>query len=103
MTNVKGFTFIVKNYENSYITKGHPTEQLCLPKSRVHAALEMGHNDRYAGLMAAKITKQRIRFSFWFPDMDKLIREYCKSCAVCQMRAPVRIRDHIPITPIGRR
>ena len=62
----------------------------------------MGHDASYAGHMPAKSTKQRIRLSFWFPEMDKLVREYCKTCSVCQLRAPIRTRDRVPITPIPR-
>lgn len=81
---------------------GHPIKQLCLPKSCVHAVLEMGHDAPYSGHMASKSTKQRIRLSFWFPDMDRIVQEYCESCSVCQLRAPVRTKDRVPIIPIPR-
>ena len=61
-----------------------------------------GHDAPYAGHMAAKSTRQRIRLSFWFPDMDKNVQAYCESCPVCQLRAPVRKRDRVSITPIPR-
>ena len=81
---------------------GHSIKQLCLPRSRILAVLQMGHDAPYSGHMAAKSTRQRIRLSFWFPDMEKQVQTYCESCPVCQLRAPVRKRDRVPITPIPR-
>ena len=34
--------------------------------------------------------------------MDKLVREYCESCSVCQLRASIRTRDRVPIIPTSR-
>ena len=81
---------------------GHSIKQLCLPRSRILAVLQMGHDAPYSGHMAAKSTRQRIRLSFWFPDMEKQVQTYCESCPVCQLRAPVRKRDRVPITPIPK-
>ena len=62
----------------------------------------MGHDAPYAGHMASKSTRQRIRMSFWFPDMENRVHAYCESCKVCQLRAPQKIRDRVPIIPIPR-
>ena len=43
---------------------GPSVKHLCLTKSRIHAILQMGHDAPYAGHMATKSTKQRIRLSF---------------------------------------
>ena len=81
---------------------GHKIKQLCLPECRVPIVLEMGHDAPFAGHMAFKATRHRIRLSFWFPKMDERIRSYCTTCSVCQMRAPVKVSDRVPITPIPR-
>jgi len=81
---------------------GHKVKQLCLPESRVPIVLEMGHDAPFAGHMAVKATRHRIRLSFWFPKMEEKIRSYCTTCPVCQMRAPVKVSDRVPITPIPR-
>ena len=62
----------------------------------------MGHDAPYAGHMASKSSRQRIpfRMRFWFPDMENRVHAYCESCKVCQLRAPHKIRDRVPILPI---
>ena len=81
---------------------GQKLKQLCLPDQRIPVVLEMGHDAPYAGHMASRSTRQRIRMSFWFPDMENRVHAYCESCKVCQLRAPQKIRDRVPIIPIPR-
>jgi hypothetical protein len=35
--------------------------------------------------------------------MDVLIRSYCFTCVVCQLRVPVKVSDRMPITTIPRK
>ena len=81
---------------------GHKIIQLCLPDRRVPTVLEMGHDAPFAGHMAFKTTKYRIKLNFWFPEMDRKIKEYCQSCSICQLRAPIKVAHRVPITPIPR-
>ena len=76
---------------------GSQFKQLCLPDQRIPVVLEMGHDAPYAKHMASKSSRQRIRVSFWFPDMENRVRAYCESCKVCQLRTPHKIRDRVPI------
>jgi Pyruvate/2-oxoacid:ferredoxin oxidoreductase delta subunit len=45
-------------------------------------------------------TRNWNQLQFYFPEMDKIVTEYCYSCDVCQRRAPVKVKDGIPIHPI---
>src|SRR6218665_1167738 len=40
--------------------------------------------------------------SFWFPRMEERVREYCSSCPICQLRAPVKVAHRVPIQAIPR-
>ena len=62
----------------------------------------MGHDAPFAGRMAFKATRHRVRLSFWFQNMNERIQQYCTTCATCQLRAPVKVSDRVPITPIPR-
>ena len=42
-------------------------------------------------------TKDHINLSFMWPTMIKDVVDYCRSCEVCQKRAPITFRDRIPI------
>ena len=81
---------------------GHSVKQLCLPDTRVPVVLEVAHDAPFAGHMAFKTTSHRIKLSFWFPKMNERIRSYCSSCTICQLRAPNRVANRVPITPIPR-
>ena len=87
-------------HRNTFL--GHKVKQLCLPECRIPVVLEMGHDAPFAGHMAFKATRHRIILSFWFPKMEERIRSHCITCSVCQMRAPVKVSDRVPITPIPR-
>src|SRR6218665_3341587 len=76
---------------------GHQIEQLCLPESRIGIVLESAHEAPFAGHMAAKTTRDRIRLSFWFPNVEERIQSQCASCLVCQLRAPVKTSHRVPI------
>jgi transposase InsO family protein len=81
---------------------GHSVKQLCLPKERIDKVLSLAHDAAFAGHMALKTTKDRIKLNFWFPNMENIVKEYCESCDICQRHAPLRIAQRVPITPIPR-
>jgi transposase InsO family protein/ribosomal protein L21E len=81
---------------------GHKVNQLCLPEDRIEVVLRVAHDAPCAGHMAFKATRARVKLNFWFPRMDERIREYCASCQICQLRAPIKVADRVPITPIPR-
>jgi len=60
----------------------------------------MGHDAPFAGHLASRLTRQRIRLSFWFPEMDQIIADYCVTCDICQRHAPLRTIDRVPVSPI---
>ena len=62
----------------------------------------MGHDAPYAGRTASKSSRQRIRMSFWFPDMENRVRAYYESCKVCSLGHPYKKKDPVPIVPIPR-
>ena len=81
---------------------GHKVKQLCLPRHRIETVLRLAHDAPFAGHMAYQSTRYRVNLSFWFPDMDRQIKEYCKTCAICQLRSPIKTKERVPITPIPR-
>ena len=108
----KYWELAVRNKKNFYVEDGllhhketlwgHKIVQLCLPETRIPVVLEMGHDAPFAGHMAFRSTKHRIKLNFWFPEMDRRIKEYCMTCTVCQLRAPSKVSQRVPITPISR-
>ncbi len=61
---------------------GYNVQQLVLPESRYPVVLSMAHDAPFAGHMAAKATKNRVKLHFYLPGMDKVVKDYCNSCDV---------------------
>ncbi|GBN65434.1 hypothetical protein AVEN_171142-1 [Araneus ventricosus] len=81
---------------------GDAITQLVLPLSRRAQVLRLAHESVFGSHMGVKKTKERIRYSFYWPMMSREIAEYCKSCKECQLRSPEKMIDKIPITPVLR-
>ncbi|XP_035228920.1 uncharacterized protein LOC118201016 [Stegodyphus dumicola] len=81
---------------------GDSVQQLVLPKSRRKDVLKLAHESVFGAHMGIKKTKERIRYNFYWPNMNNDITEYCLSCEPCQLRSTEKITDRIPITPVLR-
>ena len=71
-------------------------QHLVVPKGRRQALLELRH-DQVGWHLGIRRTKDRIGLNFMWPSMIKDIVQYCRSCEVCQRRAPIMYRDRVPI------
>ena len=71
-------------------------ERLVVPVGRRRALLELAH-DKIGCHLGIRKTKERIGLSFMWPTMIKDVIDYCRSCEVCQRKAPITYRDRVPI------
>jgi len=71
-------------------------ERLVVPKGRRKFLLELAHENLGCHLTRKK-TKERIGLSFIWPTMNKDVIDFCRTCAVCQKRAPITYLDRVPI------
>ena len=62
-----------------------PIEQLILPKQCRQNVLKVSHDIPLAGHLGTKKTLDRIRQRFYWPNMTKDVKNYCKSCETCQI------------------
>ena len=100
------FEFAKLNKGGYFVKKGllfHRTkildnfvERIVVPIGRRRALLELAH-DKLGCHLRIRRTKDRIAFSFMWPTMNKDVVDYCRSCEICQKRAPITFRDCIPI------
>ena len=56
-----------------------------LPKALINDAIELSHS----GHQGISKSKQYLRTSLWFPDMDKLVEERVNKCIPCQAATPL--------------
>ena len=65
--------------------RGEPSRVcLVLPQKSVNKALNEGHGTLFTGHEGCAKTKARITQNYWWPQMDKDIAEFIKSCEKCQ-------------------
>jgi len=84
------------------VVGGEEIRQVVLPKIKRQYVLEMAHEVPLAGHLGEQKTRQRIKYSFYWPNMKKDVKLFCESCKICQLRKGTTYRDRIPIQPIVR-
>lgn len=81
---------------------GQKVLQLLLPESRRSTVLRLAHESYWGGHLGFRKTKARIKYSFYWPGMEKDIRDHCNECHSCQVRSDRRQSDRVPIAPLTR-
>lgn len=65
---------------------GQPYTQLVV-SSQHHAELMLlPHDGPFAGHLGVQKTYDRLKRNFYWPEIQNDMRDYCRSCAVCQKR-----------------
>ena len=65
-----------------------------LPRVYRDTVLTMLHNDRTAGHLGVARTKERVLERFYWPTVEKDVREHCETCIQCQRRShPTPLRQ----------
>ncbi|GFT05453.1 retrovirus-related Pol polyprotein from transposon 412 [Trichonephila clavipes] len=99
----------VKTYEiqddllvHNDVVCGEPLKQVVLPACKRKEILQMAHEIPLAGHLGEQKTKQRIKYSFFWPSLKRDVKTYCEACKPCQLQRTLTYRDRIPIQPIVR-
>lgn len=79
---------------------GEDGEQLVLPGSLRATVMEVGHSSAWAGHLGQNKTWDRIVDRFYWPNMYADVVKFCKSCSGCQLTAPGRKGDRVPLVPM---
>ncbi|BFZ17096.1 hypothetical protein BsWGS_20136 [Bradybaena similaris] len=82
-----------------YKTDGHILKQIVLPEKYREETLRLSHDIPLSAHLAAKKTIDRVKRHFFWPGMTKQIREYCKTCQICQKMAKKGHTTKAPLQP----
>ena len=82
--------------------EGESVCQLCVPQSRRASVLQLAHESVFGGHLAEKKTRERIRLSFYWPELRKSVLQHVRQCCNCQLRSRPVTTDRVPITPVTR-
>jgi hypothetical protein len=80
---------------------GQSFDRLVLPECRRNQVLKLAH-DTCGAHMGVRNTKERIRYSFFWPTIASDVKTYVRTCKVCALRQRITCYDRVPITPIER-
>ena len=81
---------------------GERVMQLVVPATKRRQVLKQAHETVWSAHLGIKKTLQRIRYSFWWPDLKKDVQTFVNTCCECQLKARKMRSDEVPITPIQR-
>ena len=70
-----------------------------MTKKHVELVLRALHEDPFAGHFGIQGTYQKIADRYYWPDMQKQIRDFVQSCDICQRREPIVKRPE-PMYPL---
>ena len=74
--------------------------QIVVPVKYRQMILERGHSDIFAAHLGVNKTKHRITQNFYWPEMGKQIKEFCRQCDVCQRLGNNRDRTKAKLCPL---
>lgn len=89
-TGMDGSTYYVqgqKLYHRSYDPLGNELEQLVLPQSKRHQAINLAHSVPMAGHLGNRRTTSRLLRRFFWPGIHRDVAAACRSCPACQKAA----------------
>ena len=79
---------------------GLEVHQLVLFICKRQEALHLAHDTLWGGHLGSRKCTQRLRLSFWWPNMTTDVKKYCGTCAQCQLRARETVYDNTPIKTV---
>lgn len=80
---------------------GQRVEQMVLPKTRRLDVLSLAH-DKCGLHLGQRKTNERIRYSFFWPELRNDVIQFCNSCVPCQRKSRLLAKDRVPINYIPR-
>ena len=82
---------------NILYRKHHGKQLLVVPEHKKHEILSASHDHHMAGHQGVKNTYQRISGKYYWPTLFEDIRQYIRTCDICQKRR--KDRDIEPMQP----
>jgi len=82
MAKVNKGGFVVDHGILYHIDKvdGQRVCQLCVPTSRRDSVMRLAHDSVFSGHLGERKTRERIRLSFFWPQLRQSVRQYVNTC-----------------------
>ncbi|XP_065426955.1 uncharacterized protein LOC135976185 [Chrysemys picta bellii] len=79
---------------------GQPYKQLVVPSQHRGELVLVAHDSPFAGHLGVQRTYDRLRRNFYWPGIQNDVRDYCRTCAVCQERKKPGGPQKAPLRPL---
>jgi len=60
---------------------------LCVPEYKRNSVLQVAHDSVFGGHLAERKTRERVRLSFYWPQLRQSVKQYVAACHDCQFEA----------------
>ena len=74
-------------------------KQMIVPKSKRRDVLDLAHASILSGHLGVRKTREKILCNFWWPGLEKDIKQFCRSCDVCQKTVA---KGRVSSLPLGK-
>jgi len=64
--------------------------------------MQLAHDSVFGGHLGERKTRERMRLSFYWPNLRQDVQQYIRTCTESQLRFRPTTLDRVPITPITR-
>ncbi|GFX83694.1 retrovirus-related Pol polyprotein from transposon opus [Trichonephila clavipes] len=64
---------------------GEKIDQVVLPQCKIEEVLKMAHDVLLVGHLGEQKTRQRIKYSIYWPTIKQDVERFCESCKICQL------------------
>ena len=78
---------------------GQTKKKLIIPEKLKYKVIEMAHDFKMSGHLGIKKTQSRIAAVFYWPRLQEDVKQYCKSCCICQRTIQ---KGKLPLAPLGK-
>ena len=83
-----------------YFTDENIKTLICLPENSKENVYKLNHDNVLAGHPGPKRTEERIKNTFWFPNMTEEIKHYCNTCPQCfKVNLSYKQKPSTPLKP----
>ena len=98
------FGVLMRKWRPHEVPSDHSWEtvsQIVLPKKYINDVLSLAHETPMSGHLGVKKTYRRVLTHFYWPNVQKDVRLFCRSCHVCQISGkPNQKCARAPLIPI---
>ena len=91
---------LMRSYLNKSLPVGAEKTQIVVPSTLQHKVLYLAHDAPLSAHLGTAKTLDRITQYFYWPGINKTVKDYCKSCDLCQKLGKGNRKQIAPLQPI---